>query len=108
MAEKEGVPDVAHYDMIYLKPVDEDLLHEVALQYDTIITVENGVIKGGLGSAVLEFLADNGYKNSVKRIGIGDEFVEHGSIVELYKLCGLDAEGIKDVLCGRVSLTNKI
>lgn len=100
MAENEGSPPVAHYDMIYLKPIDEGLLHDVARKYDTIITIENGVIKGGLGSAVLEFLADNGYKNSVKRLGIQDVFVEHGSIPELYKRCGLDAESIKNVLCG--------
>ncbi|MDR1119973.1 MAG: 1-deoxy-D-xylulose-5-phosphate synthase [Dysgonamonadaceae bacterium] len=99
LAEKENVTPIAHYDMIFLKPVDEDLLHEVARKYDVIVTLENGVIKGGLGSAVLEFLADNGYKNSVKRLGIQDTFVEHGSIPELYKCCELDAESIKSVLC---------
>jgi 1-deoxy-D-xylulose-5-phosphate synthase len=102
MAEKENVLPIAHYDMIFLKPVDEELLHEVARKYDVIVTLENGVIKGGLGSAVLEFLADNGYKNSVKRLGIQDIFVEHGSIPELYKCCKLDAESIKNVLCGLV------
>jgi 1-deoxy-D-xylulose-5-phosphate synthase len=102
LAEKENVPPVAHFDMIFLKPIDEDLLHEVARKYDVIVTLENGVVKGGLGSAVLEFLADNSYKNSVKRLGIQDTFVEHGSIPELYKLCGLDAESIKNVLCGLI------
>jgi 1-deoxy-D-xylulose-5-phosphate synthase len=97
-AEKEGIPPVGHYDMIYLKPIDEDLLHEVARQYEQLITVENGVVTGGLGSAVLEFLSDNGYKNAVRRIGIPDCFVEHGSIPELYELCRLDAASIRDVI----------
>ena len=85
---------VAHYDMIYLKPIDEELLHEVGKKFNRIITVENGVIKGGFGSAVLEFMADNGYTPLVKRIGVPDEFIEHGSVLELYKQCGMDAESI--------------
>ena len=72
----------------------EELLHEVGKRFSRVITVENGVIKGGLGSAVLEFMADNGYAPQVKRIGVPDEFVEHGSIPELYKLCGMDAKSI--------------
>ena len=95
MVEGEGL-SVAHYDMIYLKPIDEDLLHEVGKKFDRIITVENGVIKGGLGSAVLEFMADNGYTPRVKRIGVPDEFIEHGPIPEQYKLCGMDAQSITD------------
>ena len=91
----EGI-SVAHYDMIYLKPIDEELLHEVGKKFNRIITIENGVVKGGLGSAVLEFMADNGYTPRVKRIGIADSFIEHGSIPELYKLCGLDAESIAE------------
>ncbi len=98
MAEEAGAGSIAHYDMIYLKPIDENLLHEVARQHEQIITVENGTIKGGLGSAVLEFLSENNYTNKVKRIGIPDEFIEHGSIPELYKLCGLDAESISKIL----------
>jgi 1-deoxy-D-xylulose-5-phosphate synthase len=88
--------------MIYLKPIDEELLHEVGRKYEKIVTVENGTIKGGLGSAVLEFMADNGYTATVKRIGIPDKFIEHGSIPELYKLCGMDAESIAKVLINRV------
>ena len=84
--------------MIYLKPIDEGLLHEIGAGFTRIITVENGVIKGGLGSAVLEFMADNGYTPHVKRIGVPDEFIEHGSIPELYKLCGMDAESIANVI----------
>ena len=88
--ESDGI-SIAHYDMIFLKPMDEELLHEVGKRFSRVITVENGVIKGGLGSAVL---ADNGYAPQVKRIGVPDEFVEHGSIPELYKLCGMDAKSI--------------
>lgn len=95
--EKEGV-SVALYDMIYLKPVDEELLHEVGKKFNRIVTVENGVIKGGLGTAVLEFMADNGYTPKVKRIGVPDRFIEHGSVPELFKLCGMDSESITEVV----------
>lgn len=98
LAEKQGAAPIGHYDMIYLKPIDEELLHQVAQSYETIVTIENGTIKGGLGSAVCEFLTDNHYSNSVKRMGIPDQFIEHGSIPELYKLCGLDAESISKKL----------
>ena len=80
--------------MIYLKPIDEELLHEVGQQFSRIITIENGVVKGGLGSAVLEFMADNGYTPSVRRLGIPDTFIEHGSVPELYCLCGIDSKSI--------------
>lgn len=93
--EGDGI-SIAHYDMIYLKPMDEELLHEVGKKFSRIITVENGVIRGGLGSAVLEFMADNGYTPKIKRIGVPDEFVEHGPISELYKLCGMDAKCIAE------------
>lgn len=95
--EKEGV-SVALYDMIYLKPIDEELLHEVGKKFNRIVTVENGVIKGGLGTAVLEFMADNGYTPKVKRIGVPDRFIEHGSVPELFKLCGMDSESIAAVV----------
>ena len=85
---------VAHYDMIYLKPIDEALLHEVGQKFKHIITVENGVACGGLGSAVLEFMADNHYTPQVNRLGIPDRFIEHGSIPELYQLCGIDCNSI--------------
>lgn len=95
--EKEGV-SVALYDMIYLKPIDEELLHEVGKKFNRIVTVENGVIKGGLGTAVLEFMADNGYTPKVKRIGVPDRFIEHGSVPELFKLCAMDSESIAEVV----------
>ena len=89
-----GKLSVAHYDMRFLKPIDEEILHEVGSQFKHIITVEDGVIKGGLGSAVLEFMSDNGYDVNVKRIGIPDIFVEHGKVSELYQIVGMDAESI--------------
>lgn len=95
--EQEGI-SVAHYDMIYLKPLDKALLHEVGRKFKRIITIENGVIAGGLGSAVLEFMADHGYTPFVKRIGVPDQFIEHGSILELYKLCGMDADSIAGII----------
>lgn len=95
--EQEGI-SVAHYDMIYLKPLDEALLHEVGRKFKRIITIENGVIAGGLGSAVLEFMADHGYTPFIKRIGVPDQFIEHGSIPELYKLCGMDADSIAEII----------
>ena len=89
---------VAHYDMRWLKPIDERILHEVGKQFETIITVEDGVISGGMGSAVLEFMADNGYTPRVIRLGVNDQFVEHGSTKELYHLLKLDKEGICESL----------
>ncbi len=96
---KEYGMDIAHYDMLFLKPLDKELLKEVAENYSTIITIENGSIEGGMGSAVLEFFADNGYKDlSVHRLGIGDEFVSHGSTKDLLHYCKLDEEGILESL----------
>ena len=88
----------AHYDMRFLKPIDEDILHEVGKKFKKVVTVEDGVISGGLGSAVLEFFADHGYDVEVKRIGIPDRFVMHGTVAELRKECGMDPEGIAKVL----------
>lgn len=93
----------AHYDMRWLKPIDEFVLKEVAENYHTIITVEDGVINGGLGSAVAEYVTGNGYRVSgngkrVIRLGVNDQFVEHGSTKELYQLLKLDKEGICESL----------
>lgn len=92
-AEKEGI-SVAHYDLRFLKPIDEELLEEVGIRFSRILTVEDGVIKGGMGCAVLEYMCDRGYTPLIKRIGIPDKFVEHGSVKELYHLCGMDEESI--------------
>ncbi len=91
--EAKGI-SVAHYDMRFLKPIDEDVLHEVARNHKRIITLENGTINGGLGSAVLEFMADHGYTPNVRRMGLPDQFIEHGSVPELCRLCGIDSESI--------------
>ena len=93
-AEEANI-SVAHYDMVFLKPIDEELLKEVADQFKCIITVEEGVTKGGLGSAVLEFLAEYGYHDrQVFRVAIDDQFVTHGSIKELQQITGIDETGI--------------
>ena len=93
-AEEEKGLSIAHYDLRFLKPMDEALLHEVGRSFQRIITVEDGVLKGGMGSAVLEFMADNSYTPHIQRIGVPDKFIEHGSIPELYRLCGMSEEEI--------------
>lgn len=92
-AAKEGV-SVLHVDMRWAKPLDEKILHRVGSKFGKVVTVEDGVVGGGVGSAVLEWFADHGYNPVVVRLGIGDEFVEHGTVPELKSLCGYDAEGI--------------
>ena len=86
---------VAHYDMRFLKPLDEQLLHEVGRRFRRIITVEDGVRNGGLGSAVLEWMSDHGYQPRITRLGLPDHFVEHGTVSELRQLVGLDNESIR-------------
>lgn len=92
-AESEGV-GVFHVDMRWAKPLDEDILHRVGKEFKRVVTVEDGVVGGGVGSAVLEWFADHGYAPMVTRLGIGDEFVEQGTVAELKAQCGYDAEGI--------------
>ncbi|MCB0447115.1 MAG: 1-deoxy-D-xylulose-5-phosphate synthase, partial [Gelidibacter sp.] len=89
---------IGHYDMRFIKPLDEDLLHQVFKNYKAIITIEDGTIKGGFGSAILEFAAHNNYKNSIKCLGIPDEFIEHGTVDELQHLTSLDVESITKFL----------
>jgi len=84
----------AHYDMRFVKPLDEELLHKVFKQFKHVITVEDGIISGGFGSAILEFMCDHGYTSRVKRLGVPDRFVEQGTQQELYEECGYDVEGI--------------
>lgn len=97
-AEEDTGLSIAHYDLRFLKPMDEELLHEVGRRFPRIITVEDGIRRGGMGSAVLEFLADNGYTPRVQRIGVPDKFVEHGTVQQLYELCGMDEEGIYKII----------
>jgi 1-deoxy-D-xylulose-5-phosphate synthase len=93
----EGI-DPAHYDMRFAKPLDEELLHEVFRKYSRIITVEDGCVIGGFGSAVLEFMAENNYSAQVKMLGIPDRLIEHGTIKDLHRECGFDAQGIADAV----------
>jgi len=96
--EKDNKVSIAHYDIRFLKPLDDSLLHEVGKKFKKVLTIEDGVITGGFGSAVLEFMADNNYQVGVKRLGIPDTFVEHGTPEELYTMLGLDVDGIADSL----------
>lgn len=89
---------VAHYDLRFLKPLDDKLLTEIGERFDKIITVEDGVRMGGMGSAVLEWMADHGYSPKIKRLGMPDHFVEHGTVDELRKICGLDNDSLRKVI----------
>jgi len=86
---------VALYNMRFVKPLDEQLLHEIGKKFSKVITLENGVVNGGFGSAVLEFFSENNYTPTVKRVGLPDQFVEQGSVAELQHLCGIDKKGIE-------------
>ncbi len=91
--------DVAHYDLRFLKPLDDDLLGEIGRTFRTIITVEDGVRDGGMGSAVMEWMGDHGYQPRIIRLGLpSDHFVEHGTVRQLWQLCGIDAEAIADTI----------
>ena len=92
------VESFAHYDMRWLKPIDTEILDYVGTHFKKVVTVEDGVISGGLGSAVLEYFADKGYDAHVTRLGINNQFVEHGSTKELYHMLHLDTEGICESL----------
>ncbi len=102
----------AHYDIRFVKPIDEELLHEALSKYEKIITIEDGTIVGGFGSAVLEFMANQGYKNEVKMLGIPDHIIEHGTPKELYRECEYDAEGIiktvREMMKKKVSVQSNI
>ena len=91
--KKEGL-DIAHYDMRFVKPLDEKLLHKIFKKFNTIITLEDGCLQGGFGSAILEFMANNNYQSTVKRLGIPDEFINHGTQAELHHDCNYDANAI--------------
>ncbi|MBL0269574.1 MAG: 1-deoxy-D-xylulose-5-phosphate synthase [Chitinophagaceae bacterium] len=107
----EGI-NPGHYDMRFAKPLDEALLHEACQQYEKLITVEDGTVKGGFGSAILEFMAEHGYKNEVKILGIPDRLVEHGSPKELHHECGYDAAGIRaavlEMMKGKIRVAQSI
>ena len=96
--EATGKATVAHYDMRFAKPLDEELLHEVGKMFQRVITVEDGVLRGGVGEAIVKFFNDNGYSPKVKTLGIEDRFIEHGTPAQLYALCGYDADGIEKTI----------
>ena len=102
-SEEKGTTtlSVAHYDMRFVKPLDEQILHEVGKRFKYIITVEDGVRNGGMGSAVLEWINDHGYQVHITRLGLPDSFVEHGTVDELRKIVGIDVQTIADAIAGR-------
>lgn len=97
-AEKTLGCSIAHYDLRFLKPLDEALLHEVGQKFTHILTVEDGVRNGGMGSAILEFMNDHGYYPRVTRLGLPDRFVQHGPVNDLYAICGIDEESILNTI----------
>ena len=97
-AEVKSGKSIAHYDLRFLKPLDEEMLDEIGQKFKYIVTIEDGVLKGGMGSAILEFMSDHGYTPSIRRHGLPDQFVQHGTPQELYKICGMDAESIEKTL----------
>ena len=94
--ERECGVSIAHYDLRFVKPLDEELLHEVGKRYKRVLTVEDGILRGGVGEAVVKFFNDNDYAVKVRSLGIDDCFVEHGTPAELYALCGYDEQGIAE------------
>lgn len=94
----KGLNNIGHYDMRFVKPLDTELLDEVLKYYSTVITVEDGVKKGGFGSAIIEYVAQKGFNNKIVVLGIKDEFTEHGSIKQLQKLNGIDVDSIRNTI----------
>ena len=93
--EMQGTKQVAHYDLRFVKPLDENLLQDIGRKFNKIITIEDGVRNGGMGSAVMEWMSDHGFRPQIVRMGLPDAFVEHGSVAELRQLVGLDADSIR-------------
>lgn len=105
-AKSDGI-DAAHYDMIFLKPIDQTILEEVASKNCPIITIEDGIKTGGLGSAVVEWLNDHDYNRHVTRLGVPDKFVPHGKVSQLMKLCGMDEDSIYQAIIDSISKTKQ-
>ncbi|MGP1477696.1 MAG: transketolase C-terminal domain-containing protein, partial [Phocaeicola sp.] len=97
-AEKDYGKSIAWYDLRFLKPLDEEMLQEIGQHFEKIITLEDGILNGGMGSAVLEFMNDHHFYPQVYRIGVHNKFVQHGPIEELYRICGMDEDSIYKVL----------
>jgi 1-deoxy-D-xylulose-5-phosphate synthase len=100
--------EIAHYDMRFVKPLDEELLHQIFSQYKKVLTIEDGSIQGGFGSAIIEFMADHNYNSEVRRLGIPDRIVEHGEQYELHKECGFDPDGIERAVVAMLESVSKI
>jgi 1-deoxy-D-xylulose-5-phosphate synthase len=98
---------VAHYDMRFVKPLDEKLLHQIFKKFKKIITVEDGCVQGGFGSAILEFMADHNYFSEVRRLGIPDQVIEHGEQIELHRESGFHPEGIEKTVVGMLEVIPK-
>ena len=98
---------VAHYDLRFLKPLDEEMLHEVGKKFKKIVTIEDGVRKGGMGTAVMEWMNDHGYHPAIQRLGIPDHFVEHGTVEELRRIVGIDKESIKNAISQQLTAKNE-
>ena len=97
---------VAHYDLRFLKPLDEEMLHEIGKKFKRIVTVEDGVRNGGMGTAVMEWMEDHGYCPAVKRLGLPDHFVEHGTVAQLQAIVGIDKESIKNAISQMLTTKN--
>ena len=97
LAKINNIDDFAHYDFAFVKPLDEKLLHSIFTSFEYIITIEDGVVKGGFGSAILEFAAQNNYNLNIKILGIPDEFIEQGTVEELQQLCGIDVLALVNI-----------
>ncbi|HEY3405834.1 MAG TPA: 1-deoxy-D-xylulose-5-phosphate synthase [Ohtaekwangia sp.] len=98
---------IGHFDMRFAKPLDEQLLHEAFAQYSKIITLEDGCLQGGFGSAILEFMADHNYQAEIRRLGIPDRIVEHGEQLDLHRECGFDPNGIERTVVEMLELVSK-
>ena len=96
--EAKSEVTIAHYDLRFAKPLDEELLHNVGKRFKRVITVEDGVLRGGVGEAVASFLNENGYKTNVIKLGIADTFIEHGTLEQLHAMCGIDSVGIEQAI----------
>jgi 1-deoxy-D-xylulose-5-phosphate synthase len=100
--------EIAHYDMRFVKPIDEEMLHEVFSRFRKVITIEDGCLPGGFGSSVIEFMADNNYTAEIKRLGIPDRVIEHGEQIELHRECGFDPEGIERTVVELLESVTKV
>ena len=96
--------------MRFVKPIDKDILHQVGKSFKNVITIEDGTVVGGFGSAVLEFISESGYNLNIKRLGIADQFIDHGTPQELHRECGFDVEGIikEAVLMNKPNLLSNV